>query len=160
MVPLSAEPIGVGPVTLRPATEENRAALEALRTAPGQEAFINSVAEAFAEADDEPDGRAIPFGLYDGEELIGFVMISDEVGNPSYVAHYLWKLLVDAEQQRKGYGKAALELVAEYFRSRGVDTMWTSAGEGDGSPIPFYERYGFVRQGRTSWGEVMLRLHL
>ena len=160
MVPLSAEPMGEGPVTLRPATEENRAALEALRMAPGQEAFINSVAEAFAEADAEPDGRAIPFGLYDGEELVGFVMISDEVGNPSYVAHYLWKLLIDAEQQRKGYGTAALDLLAGYFRSKGLETMWTSAGEGDGSPIPFYERYGFVRQGRTSWGEVMLRLDL
>jgi diamine N-acetyltransferase len=76
------------------------------------------------------------------------------------VAHYLWKLLIDADQQRRGYGTKALDLVAEYFRSRGNDTMWTSAGEGEGSPIPFYESYGFVRQGKTPWGEVMLRLDL
>jgi diamine N-acetyltransferase len=147
-------------VALRPATAENRTALEALRRAPGQEEYINSVAEAFLEADAEPDGRAIQFGLYDGDALVGFVMISDEVGNPSYVAHYLWKLLIDARHQRRGYGTAALDLVAEYFRSGGADTMWTSASEGDGSPIPFYERCGFVRQGTTSWGEVMLRLDL
>jgi diamine N-acetyltransferase len=147
-------------ITLRPATEENRAALEALRVPEDQLGFINSVADAFREAEEEPDGRAIQFGLYDGETLVGFVMLSDEVGNPSYVAHFLWKLLIDEQFQRQGYGTAALDLVAGYFRTRGVDTMWTSASEGAGGPIPFYERYGFVRQGKTSWGEVMLRLDL
>jgi diamine N-acetyltransferase len=157
---MTTQRAGTEEVALRPAGDANREALEALRPAPGQERFINSVADAFLEADEEPDGRAIQFGLYDDDHLVGFVMISDEVGNPSYVAHYLWKLLIDADHQRRGYGTAALDLVAEYFRSRGVDTMWTSATEGDGSPIPFYERYGFVRQGKTSWGEVMLRLDL
>jgi diamine N-acetyltransferase len=145
---------------LRPATDENRAALEALRVRPGQDAFINSVAESFAEAEEEPGGRAIQFGLYDGEVLVGFVMISDDVDGPPYVAHYLWKLLIDERYQRQGYGTAALDLVAAYFRERGVDTMWTSATEADNGPIPFYERYGFVRQGNTSWNEVMLRLDL
>jgi diamine N-acetyltransferase len=146
--------------SLRPATDENRGALEALTVAPGQYEFINSVADAFLEAEEEPDGRAIQFGLYDGDTLVGFVMLSDEVGNPSYVAHFLWKLLIDERFQRRGYGTAALDLVAAHFRSRGADTMWTSASEGEGGPIPFYERYGFVRQGKTSWGEVMLRFDL
>ena len=39
--------------------------------------------------------------------------------------------------------------------------MWTSAGQGDGSPIPFYERYGFVRTGEVVFDdEVLLRLEL
>jgi diamine N-acetyltransferase len=149
-----------GNIELRPATAQNRAALEALRVSPAQLQYINTVVDAFLEAEEEPDGRAIQFGLYDGETLVGFVMLSDEVGNPSYVAHFLWKLLIDERFQRHGYGTAAIDLVAEYFRSRGVDTMWTSASEGDGGPIPFYERSGFIRQGKTSWGEVMLRLDL
>jgi diamine N-acetyltransferase len=147
-------------IALRPAADEEGAALEALRVAPDQLDFVGSVAGAFREAEEEPDGRAIQFGLYDDDTLVGFVMLSDEVGNPSYVAHYLWKLLIDERFQRRGYGTAAIDLVAEFFRSRGVDTMWTSASKGDGSPLPFYERYGFVRQGKTSWGEVMLRLDL
>jgi len=147
-------------VTLRSVTAGNRAALEALSLPPHQLAFVGSVADAFSEAEEEPDGRAIQFGLYDGGTPVGFVMLSDEVGNPSYVAHYLWKLLIDERFQRRGYGTAAVELVADYFRSRGVDTMWTSATEGEGGPLPFYERVGFVRQGRASWGEVMLRLDL
>jgi diamine N-acetyltransferase len=149
-----------GSIRLRPATDESRAALVALRVGHEQLAFVGSVADAYLEAEEEPDGRAIRFGLYDGDTLVGFVMLSDEVGNPSYVAHFLWKLLIDERFQRRGYGIAAIDLVAEYFRSRGVQTMWTSAGEGEGGPIPFYERCGFVWQGKTSWGEVMLRLDL
>jgi diamine N-acetyltransferase len=147
-------------IELRRATADDRAALEALSVAPEQEQFVGTVAGAYLEAAEEPDGRAIQFGLYDGGTLVGFVMLSDEVGNPSYVARFLWKLLIDRRYQRRGYGTAALGLVADYFRERGADTMWTSATEGAGSPIAFYEAYGYVRQGRTSWGEVMLRLDL
>ena len=147
-------------ITLRAATAEDRAALEALSVPEEQLPFVGSVAEAYREAEEEPDGRAIRFGLYDGETLVGFVMLSDEVGNPSYVAQYMWKLFIDERFQRRGYGTAAIYLIAEYFRSRGHEKMWTSASEGEHGPIPFYEKYGFVRQGKTSWGEVMFRLDL
>src|SRR5262249_35266201 len=136
-----------GNITLRPVTEENRAALEALHVTPEQLEFINPVADAFLEAQDDPGGRAIQFGLYDGDTPVGFVMISDEVDGPEYIAHSLWKLLIDKGRQRRGYGTAALDLVAAYFRDRGNTEMWTSAGQGEGGPIPFYEGYGFVRTG-------------
>jgi diamine N-acetyltransferase len=147
--------------TLVPLTDANRSAIVVLRTTVAQERFINSVADALLEADDEPGGRAIQWGLYDEEMPVGFVMISDEVDGPDYIAHYLWKLLIDERQQGKGYGTAALDLVATYFRERGVAEMWTSAGQGDGSPIPFYERYGFERTGDIVFDdEVLLRLEL
>lgn len=87
-------------------------------------------------------------------------MIADDVGAPGYIPHYLWKLLIDERYQRRGYGSATLDLIVEYFRSRpGVDVIWTSAGQGDGSPIPFYERYGFERTGEIVFDdEVLLRL--
>jgi diamine N-acetyltransferase len=148
-------------ITLRPLTVDNRAALEALRIEPFQEQFVNNVSEALQEAKDEPGGRAIQFGLYDDDTPVGFVMISDEVDGPGYIAHYLWKLLIDRGNQRRGYGTAALDLVSTHFRDRGNTEMWTSAGEGEGSPIPFYERYGFVRTGDIIFdNEVLLRLDL
>ena len=89
-------------------------------------------------------------------------MVSDEVEGPGYIAQYLWKLLIDERRQRSGYGTAALDLVADYFRGRpGVEVMWTSAGQGEDGPIPFYERYGFVRTGEIVFDdEVLLRLQL
>ena len=149
-------------ITLRPLDDSNRDALLALRVSPGQLAFVSSVEDSLREAEAEPDGRAIQWGLYDDETPVGFVMVSDEVGGPGYIAQYLWKLLIDERHQRQGYGTAALDLVTEYFRGRpGVEVMWTSAGQGDGSPIPFYERYGFERTGEIVFDdEVLLRLRL
>ncbi len=105
-------------------------------------------------------GRAIAWGIYAGEVPVGFVMISDEVDGPEYIPHYLWKLIIDERYQRQGFGTATLDAIVAYFRSRpGVERMWTSAGEGPGSPIPFYERYGFVRTGDIVFDhEVLLRL--
>ncbi len=149
-------------VDLRPIDDTNREAVLALRVSPDQLEFVSSVEDSLREAAQEPDGRAIQWALYDDEAPVGFVMISDEVGGPGYIAHYLWKLLIDERHQRRGYGTAALDLVAEYFRARpGVEVMWTSAGQGEGSPIPFYERYGFERTGEIVFDdEVLLRLLL
>ena len=149
-------------VTLRPLDDSNREAVLALRVLPEQLNFVSNVADSLAEAAAEPDGRAIQWAVYDEDTPVGFVMISDEVGTPGYISQYLWKLFVDERHQRKGYGTAALDLVVEYFRGRpGVEVMWTSAGQGDGSPIPFYEGYGFERTGDIVFDdEVLLRLSL
>ena len=148
-------------ISLRPITESNRAAVEALRVAPGQERYVSTVADSMREAVEEPGGRAMQWALYDGETPVGFVMISDEVDGPDYIPQFLWKLLIDERRQRQGFGTAALDLVVEYFRGRpGVEVLSTSAVEGDGSPIPFYERYGFERTGDIVFGEVLLRLQL
>jgi diamine N-acetyltransferase len=146
-------------VSLQPLTESNRDALEALRVSPAQRRFASEVSESLRQAAEHPGARAIPWGVYDGDTPVGFVMIADEVDGPPYIAHYLWKLLIDERHQRKGYGTAALDLIVEYFRGRpGVEVIWTSAGEGEGSPIPFYERYGFERTGEYEEHEAKLRL--
>ena len=148
-------------VSLRALTDANREAVLSLHVSPAQERFVGTVGEALLEAAEEPGGRAIFWAVYDGETPVGFVMISDEVDGPGYIAHYLWKLLVDERHQRRGYGSATLDLIVEYFRGREVDALWTSAGQGKGSPIPFYEGYGFVRTGEIVFdGEVLLRLDL
>ncbi len=129
---------------------------------PAQLNFVSGVAESLEEAAEESDGRAIYWAVYEDETPVGFVMISDEVGAPGYIPQYLWKLLIDERHQGRGIGTATLDLVAAYFRGRpGVEVMWTSAGQGNGSPIPFYERYGFEQTGDIVFDdEVLLRLNL
>jgi diamine N-acetyltransferase len=150
-------------ITLRPITTANRDELEAMRVSPLQENFVTTVADSLEEAAEEPDGRAIAWGVYADETPVGFVMISDDVGGPGYISQYLWKLFIDEGHQGRGFGTSTLDLIVEFFRSRpGVSVMWTSAGEGEGSPIPFYERYGFVRTGELVFEqrEALLRLDL
>jgi diamine N-acetyltransferase len=148
-------------VELRPLTDSNREAVEALRVAPSQQRFVSSVTDSLREAAEHPDAHALYWAVYADETPVGFVMIADEVASPEYTAHYLWKLLIDERHQRHGYGAATLDRIVEYFRGRpGVDALLTSAVPGDGSPIEFYERYGFERTGEVSHGEVVLRLAL
>lgn len=149
-------------VSLRPVDAWDREAVLALRVAPAQERFVGGVAESLQDAVDEPDGRAIYWAVYADETPVGFVMISDEIGGPGYIPQYLWRLLIDERFQRRGYGTATLDLIVEYFRGRpGVEEMWTSAGQGDGGPVTFYERYGFERTGEIVFDdEILLRLPL
>ncbi len=127
---------------------------------PEQGRFVSGVRESLLEAEREPDAQALSWAIYAAETPVGFVMIADEVADPDYIAHFLWKVLIDERYQRRGYGSAALDLIVDYFRNRGVGAMWTSAGQGEGSPVGFYERYGFDRTGDLHGDEVLLRLEL
>ena len=150
------------------ATEADRAAALQLRTAPGQERFVSSVEQSFADAIEHPEACARYWAVYDGDEAVGFTMISDNVpretleADPTLVGPYfLWRLLIDERQQRRGYGTATLDAVVAYVRGRpNADALLTSAGQGEGSPQPFYERYGFVPTGDIVEDEVVLRLDL
>ncbi len=148
-------------VSLRPLTDSNRDAVEALRVSPSQERFVSGVAESLRDAAEHPDARPLCWGVYAEDTPVGFVMIADEVAGPDYIPQFLWKLLIDERHQRQGFGTATLDLIVAYFRGRpGVKVLTTSAGQGEGSPITFYERYGFERTGEVSDGEVLLRLTL
>jgi diamine N-acetyltransferase len=149
-------------ISLRSLSESNRQAVEALRVSPAQEQFVSGVADSLAEAAEHPDAHAMYWAVYAEDTPVGFVMIADEVASPEYIPHYLWKLLIDQRYQRQGFGTATLDLIVEYFRGRpGVEVLTTSAGQGPGSPIGFYERYGFERTGEIVFDEeVLLQLRL
>ena len=149
-------------VSLQPIDDSNRGVVEALSVSSIQQQFVAGVADSLVEAVEDPGGRAIYWAIYAVDVPVGFVMISDEVDVPGYIAQYLWRLVIDQRYQGRGYGAAALDLIVEYFRGRpGVEVMWTSCGEGDGSPLGFYERYGFEQTGdRVFDNEILLRLKI
>jgi diamine N-acetyltransferase len=90
-------------VSLKRIADANREAVEALAVTPDQGRFVSGVRESILEAAEEPDAQALYWAIYAEETPVGFVMIADEVGSPDdYIAHYLWKLLIDeaSVQQR------------------------------------------------------------
>ena len=149
-------------ISLRPIDESNRQAVEELDVSPEQQGFVSNAADSIREAAREPDGRALYWAVYAGDTPVGFVMISDDVGGPGYFPQYLWKLFIDERHQGRGYGSATLDLVAEYFRRRPeVTIMRTSCGEGEGSPLGFYEGYGFRQTGEIVFDtEILLEYKL
>ncbi len=148
-------------------TEADREAALSLRVAPGQEHFVASVAESLRDAARYPEALARFWAAYDGDDIVGFAMISDGIAedvlasDPTLVGPYfLWRLLIDERHQRRGYGTAILDAVVDYVRSRGGDELLTSYEAGEGSPGPFYARYGFLETDRFVEGERVLRLPL
>ena len=146
-------------------TDADRAAVLALQRAPGQERFLGSMASHFEDAADEPEGQPRMWSVHDGDQLVGFVMISDNIEEPGRRTcsgrTTCGACSIDATFQGRGYGAATIDAVVDYLRTRpGADALWTSCGHGEGSPQPFYERYGFVRPGEIKWDEIVLRLDL
>jgi diamine N-acetyltransferase len=156
-------------VTLRDiVSDADRAAVLALRRAPGQERYLGSMASHFEDAIEY--ARACPrmWSVHDGAQLVGFVMISDDIPRETLAAdddivgpYFLWRLLVDAPFQGRGYARATIDAVVDYLRDRpGADALFTSCEAGEGSPQPFYLYYGFVKTDRIADGEDVLRLDL
>jgi diamine N-acetyltransferase len=149
------------------AGEADRAAALALRVGPGQDRFVASVEDSLKDAVAYPEALARYWAVFDGEQLVGFAMISDGIpedvleADPTLVGPYfLWRLLIDQRFQRRGYGTATIDAIVDYVRSRGGTELLTSYTEGEGGPQPFYEQYGFVPNGRIVEGEPVLVLDL
>jgi diamine N-acetyltransferase len=149
-------------------TDADREAAIAVRVAPSQERFVSSVEQSFRDAEAYPQAKPRYWTINDGDEVVGFVMISDGV-EPEVVAsdplivgpYFLWRLLIDERFQRRGYGAAALDAVVAYVRARpGATELLTSYTDGEGNPGPFYAGYGFEETDRFVEGERVLRLDL
>lgn len=159
-----AHPGRSSPVTLRQITPANRPLVEALRVSAAQEAFVDGVARSLAEAAATPASRPWCRAVYAGEQAVGFVMVADDVAPGNQVIpwrYYLWRMLIDYRYQGCGYGRAALDQVTQYLRTRpGADALVTSVVPGQGSPLGFYLRYGFELTGDWFDHEQVLRLSL
>ena len=144
-------------------TDANRDAVVAVRVHPAQERFVASVEKSFRDAEENPDANPWFRAVYVGEEPVGFVMLSwDVTPGPGLIGpYYLWRLLVGAGHQGRGYGTAILREVVALLRAGDVPELLTSCVPGEGSPEPFYRGFGFVPTGETDEdGEVILRLDL
>ena len=151
-------------VTLRPVDDTNREAIVALAVAPGQERFVDGVADSLREAAAHPCARPWFRAVYAGDTPVGFLMLADgaEPGNDVIPwPYYLWRMLIDGRHQGRGYGRAALGLVVAHLRERSdADTLVTSVVPGDGSPYGFYLRCGFRPTGDFFDHEAVLALRL
>ena len=139
-------------VSLREITGENFRDILRLQVAPEQTEFVASNAYSIAEAHYQP--KAWIRGVYAGDTPVGFVMLHDDPEAPRY---FLWRFMIAAEHQGKGYGKAALDLLVDYVRTRpGATELQCSYVPGDAGPGGFYAKYGFAETGEIVHGESVI----
>ncbi|SER65387.1 diamine N-acetyltransferase [Lentzea xinjiangensis] len=150
-------------IRLAEITDANRDAVIAVRVHPAQERFVASVEASFRHAQARPEANPWLRAAYDGDEPVGFVMLSwNATPRPGVLGPYfLWRLLVGAGRQGRGYGTAILDEVVALLCADGATTLLTSYVPGEGCPEPFYRRYGFVPTGEVDEdGEIVLSLDL
>ena len=141
------------PVTLRQITAENRGALLALGVAEGQKSFVSAVADALEAAKDNPN--AYPFGVYAGEEPVGFIMFGYYAEREQYT---LWKFLIDRRHQNRGYGKAALKLGLEKMgKDFGISELYTGVALENSVAQGLYASLGFCLTGLVENGMKEMR---
>ncbi len=89
-------------ITLREITPQNFQQCIDLKVADGQENFVAANLMSIAQAKIYP--TANPLAVYHKDEMVGFVMFGFD---PDEGQYYLVRLMIDAQHQGKGFGKAA-----------------------------------------------------
>ena len=149
---------------LCPVTLENWQSLIKLKVREDQTGFVASNLYSIAQAQfgDEYQGHwnLHPFGIYDGDVPVGFLMYGHNFEHPTQQV-FIQRLMVDENFQRKGYGRFAMNRMIEIFRAdeRIKEVGISYAPENDAAK-KLYASMGFVETGEIFEGEAVAALKL
>ena len=150
-------------IKLEPINDTNRKAVLAL-TVREDQPFVAQNDYSLSEADEanaRAPGTARPFAIYAGEKIVGFCMLALDPEDENPVDRYcLWRLMIDKNEQGKGYGQVALHEVIKYFKENGVDMIYLSTAHENEVGLHVYHKAGFRETGETEDGEAILVLKL
>lgn len=115
-------------------------------------------------------GNAFPFGIYDDDSPVGFLMIGFDVDEywedyPEIAvgSYNIWRLMIDRRYQGRGYGKAAMKLALEFIRTYPcgkAEKCWLSYDHENHAAEKLYRSFGFVPNGEKDGDEVIAVLEL
>ncbi len=144
-------------VHLRQITKDNLIHFLRMKVHPEQEGFVAPNGSSIAQGEYFDD--AWYRGIFDGETPVGFVMLSIMEDKAEY---YVWRFMIGADHQRKGYGKAAMERVIEYVKLLpNAKELHLSHVEANTEAAGFYNSVGFEHTGeKDEDGELMMVLKL
>ena len=126
-----------------------------------QESFIagNEWSLVHAYVGNKTEGAVYPFGIFDDDKAVGFLMIAYDYGEVcndpdapeiSKNNYFLWRLMIDQEEQGKGYGKKAVELALEFvktFPHGKADSCWLCYDKNNEVARKLYLSMGFQEIG-------------
>lgn len=149
---------------IRPVTKDNWQVLIKLQVREDQKHFVASNLYSIAQAQfgDEFEGHweLHPFGIYDGDMPVGFLMYGLNLAHPSQQA-FIQRLMVDEKYQGKGYGRFGMEKMLEIFRADDrIQIVGISYEPENQAARTLYASLGFVETGRIVDGEAEAVLKL
>jgi diamine N-acetyltransferase len=151
-------------IDARPVTRETLWPLIDLSVRNDQRDLVSSNMKTFAEAAYEPG--AVVWGLWDGDVPVGLMAMVDPAGVRLHGPHlmpgaaYLWRLMIAADRQGKGYGGQALHLAIATAHGWGAGHLVTGVNDAPHGNRGFYECHGFRASSVVEDGDLLLVLDL
>lgn len=116
------------------------------------------------------NGYAFPFGIYEEDTPVGFLMIGfdtddywDDAPSVAKGNYNLWRLMIDKNHQNKGYGTEAVRLALEFIRTfpcGRAEYCWLSYEPENEAAGRLYRSFGFTETGETDGEELIAVLRL
>lgn len=116
------------------------------------------------------NGYAFPFGIYNGDTPVGFLMIGFDVDDDWVDApdiakgnYNLWRLMIDKDYQNRGFGRKAVQLALDYIKTfpcGEAEYCWLSYEPENKAARQLYRSFGFEETGNMDGEEVIAVLKL
>lgn len=153
-------------LNVRRVTKDNWRELANLKVRADQTHFVApnvfSIAESQFGYDDPQDGHweMVPYGIYDGDVAVGFLMIGYNVSN-TRIQGFVIRLMVDEQRQAQGYGKFGMNWILDHFRSDDrIKRIGISYEPENEVARNLYASLGFVETGEIDHGEAVAELQI
>lgn len=158
-------------VTLQKVNQKNVWDILKLEVSDAQRNFVATNTESIVEAYTAitAGGQAFPFGIYEDDTPVGFVMIGysdDDWEDAPAIAHEnysIWRLMIDQEYQGRGYGRAAMALALDFVRSfpcGQAEYCYLSYEPANTIAAKLYHQFGFKENGEMDGEEIISVLKL
>ena len=144
-------------ISLRKITEENFIDAFNLKLAPGQEDYVSHPIRSLAQAYVYRE-QCQPFGIYDGDTMVGYVMVIYDYDIPEYD---IWHMMIDEANQGRGYGSDALDRVLDFIKEKpfgSSDRVTLTCSKDNIRALDLYKSKGFTETGVMYEEEIELSL--
>ena len=144
-------------ISLRKITEDNFIDAFRLKLGVGQDKFVSNPIRSLAQAYVYRD-QCQPFGIYQGDEMVGYVMVIYDYDVPEYD---IWHMMIDDRYQGKGYGKAALKKVLSYIGTKPFgdsNRVTLTCNKDNAKALALYRHVGFAETGVVDDEEIELSM--
>ena len=141
-------------IILKEVDRHNIDAVLALKVAEGQQDYVAPNVESMAQAKVMPE--CVPLAVYDGDELVGFLMYAMDEDDHEY---WVYRLMVDEKHQRKGYGRATMQaLLAVLKKDAAHHKLYLGVEPENEGGVGLYKSLGFDFEGRVYGKEKVMLL--
>jgi len=134
-------------ITLKEITKNNHISFLNMKVKPHQKEMVAANSYSIAQAHFE--SAAWVRGIFNKDEPVGFLMLSIKEAKAEY---WIWRFMVAAEHQGKGYGKAAVQLAIDYVKTlpNATQLFLSYVPDVEGNAGAFYKKLGFTEIGEIN----------